>query len=149
MGGTVTPCSMLFIAIIGHIYGLRTGILTGIAFGILQFMFFPYILSIPQVIVDYILAFGALGLSGLVKNTPDKLIWAYLIGCCGRLFFAVISGCLFFAYYAPEYYNSAFLYSLAYNFSYIAAEAALTVIFISLPPVKKMLQYGYDTVKDN
>ena len=65
MGGSVTLCSMLFIVLIGYWYGLRAGVLTGVAYGILQLVIDPYILTLPQMLVDYPLAFGAMGLSGL------------------------------------------------------------------------------------
>ena len=37
-GGSITLCSMLFICLIGYWYGTRVGILTGLAYGILQFL---------------------------------------------------------------------------------------------------------------
>ena len=42
MGGSVTLLSMLFISLIGYWFGARYGILTGAAFGILQFIIDPY-----------------------------------------------------------------------------------------------------------
>ena len=65
MGGSVTLLSMLFVCLIGYWFGLKYGLITGVAFGLLQFILDPYMLSIPQVILDYPFAFGALGLSGL------------------------------------------------------------------------------------
>lgn len=64
-GGGVTLCSMMFICMIGYFYGLRTGLMTGFAYSILQFMQEPYVLNFVQVCCDYFLAFTALGLSGL------------------------------------------------------------------------------------
>ena len=64
MGGSVTLLSMLFIVLIGQWYGIKAGISAGVAYGLLQFAIEPYFFTIPQVIVDYPLAFGALGLSG-------------------------------------------------------------------------------------
>ena len=53
MGGSVTLLSMLFISLIGYWFGAKYGIATGAAFGILQFIINPYMLSVPQVILDY------------------------------------------------------------------------------------------------
>lgn len=39
------------------------------------------------------------------------------------------------------FFNSSILYSLAYNGSYIGAEAVITIIIIMLPPVNKALGY--------
>lgn len=45
VGGSVTLCSMLFIVLIANWYGVGTGIMAGFAYGILQFIQEPYILS--------------------------------------------------------------------------------------------------------
>ena len=84
MGGSVTLFSMLFICCIGYWYGLRTGLMTGVAYGLLQLISDPYIISLPQMITDYLLAFGALGLSGLFCNKKYGLIKGYIAGVLGR-----------------------------------------------------------------
>ena len=138
MGGSVTLCSMLFIVLIGYWYGPKVGILTGVAYGILQLIIDPYILSLPQMIVDYPLAFGALGTSGFFTNSKNGLQKGYLLGIFGRWVFAFLSGYIFFAYYAWEGWNPA-AYSAVYNLSYIGIEGVITMILISLPPVKNAL----------
>ena len=100
MGGSVTLFSMLFICCIGYWYGLRAGLMTGVAYGLLQLISDPYIISLPQMITDYLLAFGALGLSGLFCNKKNGLIKGYIAGVLGRYFFAFLSGLIFFASYA-------------------------------------------------
>ena len=62
-GGSVTLCSMLFIVLVANWYGVKTGVLVGLAYGILQFIQEPFVLSFFQVCCDYILAFAALGLA--------------------------------------------------------------------------------------
>ena len=52
---------------------------------------------------------------------------------------------IFFAVYTPEFFNSAVLYSLAYNAAYIGAEGIITIIVIMLPPVKKAILYVKQT----
>ena len=64
-GGSITLLSMLVICLPGHFYGLGAGLLAGVAYGVLQLLIDPYVLFPMQAIVDYVLAFGALGLSGL------------------------------------------------------------------------------------
>ena len=138
MGGSVTLCSMLFIVLIGYWYGPKVGILTGVAYGILQLVIDPYILSLPQMIVDYPLAFGALGMSGFFANSKNGLQKGYLLGIFGRWVFAFLSGYIFCAYYAWDGWNPA-AYSAVYNLSYIGIEGVITLILISLPPVKNAL----------
>ena len=121
LGGSVTPFSMLRICLIGYWFGPAAGIL-----------------SIPQLLVDYPLAFGALGLSGFFWKAKNGLLKGYICGVVGRFIFAALSGFLFFASYAPEGMHPLW-YSVTYNGSYIFAEAALTVVILLLPPVKKAL----------
>ena len=94
-GGAVTLCSMLFICLPGYFYGLGAGLLSATAYGVLQFLLGPYILFPIQIIVDYLLAFGAFGLSGLFAKSRRGLLKGYLIGILGRYVFSVLSGWLF------------------------------------------------------
>lgn len=144
MGGSVTLFSMLFIVLIGYWYGLGAGLTTAVAYGILQLIVDPYILSVPQLLIDYIFAFGALGLSGIFSKTKSRysLIYCYLIAVVGRYFFAFLSGWIFFGMYAGDYgFSSGVVYSLAYNGAYLGLEALFTLILIAIPPVQKALIY--------
>lgn len=139
MGGSVTLFSMLFVTLIGYWYGFKTGLLAAVAYGVLQLVVDPYILSFPQVLFDYIFAFGALGLSGLFSKKKNGLIIGYLVGILGRLFFSWISGMLFFASSAADWNMSAPLYSFLYNGAYIGAEGLMTVIVLFVPQVREGL----------
>ena len=140
-GGSVTLFSMLFICLIGYWYGVRAGIMTGLAYGILQFIQAPYVLSLFQVCCDYVLAFAGLGLAGLFSKSKNGLVKGYLLGILVRGLFHVIGGYLYWMDYMPENFPQqlAMLYPIVYNYSYILAEGILTLIVISLPPVKKGL----------
>lgn len=135
-GGSITLLSMLVICLPGYFYGLGTGLLTCTAYGIFQLLLGPYVLYPMQLVVDYILAFGALGLSGLFANAKHGLIKGYLTAVLGRYVFAVLSGWLFFGAYAWEGWNPL-PYSLLYNGIYLFSEALLTVLVLCLPPVQK------------
>lgn len=137
MGGSVTLFSMLFICCIGYWYGLRTGIMTGVAYGLLQLISDPYIISLPQMITDYVLAFGALGLSGIFCNKKNGLVKGYIVGVLGRYLFAFLSGLIFFGMYAEGSGMSAPVYSLAYNGSYLGCETAITLIVLAIPAVNR------------
>ncbi|MFG6358159.1 MAG: energy-coupled thiamine transporter ThiT [Acetatifactor sp.] len=137
-GGSVTLLSMLVICLPGYFFGLGAGLLAGVAYGVLQLLIDPYVLYPMQLVVDYLLAFGALGLSGLFSRGKNGLIKGYIAAVLGRYVFAVISGWIFFGAYAWEGW-APLPYSLAYNAIYIFAEATVTVIILLLPPVKKAL----------
>lgn len=141
MGGSITLLSMLFVVLIGYWYGPYAGIMTAVAYGLLQFVMEPIFYTIPQMITDYPLAFGALGFSGFFYKKKNGLIKGYIAGVLGRYFFAFLSGLIFFASYAKGSGMSAPVYSLAYNGSYLLTEAAITLVVISLPPVTKALSH--------
>lgn len=139
MGGSVTLLSMLFVVLIAYWYGPYVGIMTGVAYGLLQFIIEPIFYTIPQMLVDYPLAFGALGLAGFFYKKKHGLIIGYIAGVLGRYFFSFWSGLLFFGVYAADYNMNAVLYSLIYNGSYLLTEAIITLVIIALPPVNKAL----------
>ena len=140
MGGSITLFSMLFIVLIGYWYGLKAGLMTGFAYGLLQFFMDPVFYSPMQLLIDYPLAFGALGLSGLFSEKKNGLLKGYILGVTGRYIFAFISGIIFFGHYAPEGTPAA-VYSLSYNATYIVPEAIATIVIISIPAVSKAMNY--------
>ena len=135
-GGSITLFSMLFIALIGYFYGPKAGLLTGVAYGVLQLVTGPYIYAPLQVLLDYPLAFGALGLSGFFCKKKHGLIIGYIVGVLGRYLCHVISGYVFFAAYAPEGMNPL-IYTLGYNLTYILPEMIVTVVLLFIPAVYK------------
>jgi thiamine transporter len=143
-GGSVTLFSMFFVCFVGYLYGPSTGLTAAFAFGILQFLQSggSYILSIPQVLFDYILAFAALGIAGFFYKAKNGLIIGYIAGCIGRGVFASIAGYLYWMDYMPESFPKklAFLYPIAYNYSYILIEMALTLVLLAIPSVRKSIK---------
>ena len=139
-GGSVTLCSMLFVTLIGYWYGPKIGITAGFAYGLLQFVQDggSYILSPLQACLDYIVAFAALGLSGLFYKKANGLLKGYLFAIFARALFHTIGGYLYWMYYMPENFPSslAAIYPIADNYAYILAEGLITIVILSLPPVK-------------
>lgn len=142
MGGAVTLFSMFFVTLIGYWYGPKIGIAAAVAYGLLQFVMEPVFYTLPQVLIDYPCAFGALGLSGFFSGKKHGLKVGYAVSVLGRYAFAVLSGVVFFGEYAPEG-TPAVLYSLEYNATYLLPEAILTLAVLSIPP----MAHALDTVK--
>lgn len=142
-GGSITLCSMLFVVLVGYWYGPKVGLCAGFAYGLLQFVQDggSYILSPLQACLDYIFAFAALGLSGFFSNKKNGLIKGYLFAILIRGLFHTVGGYLYWMDYMPESFPAslAFIYPIAYNYSYILAEGALTVLLLYLPPVKRAM----------
>ena len=138
-GGSVTPLSNLPIVLCAYYLGTRRGVTAGMCVGLLNLIFGPYVIHPLQMLVDYPLAFGALGLGGLMRNKKNGIVKGYIVGLIGRYAMAVLSGIVFFGSYAPKGFN-AVTWSVWYNFTYLAAEGVITVIIVSIPTVKKTLE---------
>ena len=136
-GGAVTLFSILPIAVCAYLLGTRRGVMAGFCVGLINLIFGPYVIHPVQLLMDYPIAFGAVGLAGITRNYRNGLTTGYIIGLIGRYICAVLSGVIFFGAYAPEGFN-AWTWSLWYNLTYLAAEGLLTVLIINIPPVKNM-----------
>lgn len=146
-GGSVTLCSMLFIVLAANWYGAGTGIFVGLAYGILQFIQEPYVLSFFQVCCDYILAFAALGVAGFFAKKKHGLLKGYIAAVLARGAFHALGGYLYWMDYMPENFPQSLksIYPIAYNYSYLLVEAVITIVIISIPAVAK----GLNRVKQN
>ena len=140
-GGSVTLFSMLLVTLVGYWYGPATGVIAAVAYGILQFITGPYVVHPLQVIIDYPLAFGALGLSGFFSGKKYGLVTGYIAGVFGRFFFACVSGLIFYTTYVEALNENLFAIwgSILYNMTYIVPEAIMTLILLSIPGVRNAL----------
>lgn len=135
-GGAITLLSMFVICLPGYFFGMSAGILTGVAYGFLQLILGPYVVHPIQLLCDYPLAFGALGLSGMFHKSKNGILPGYIVAITGRFIFHVISGWIYFGEWAWEGWNPL-AYSMAYNAIYIYAEGAITVAILCIPQVRK------------
>lgn len=142
-GGTVTLCSMLFVVLIGYWFGTAQGVICGFAYGLIQLALGGWVMHPIQLLLDYPLAFAALGFAGLFRNRKKGLLIGFLFGVFGRFVFHVISGVVFFAEYAGE--MNPILYSTIYNGSFLGLEALITGVIILIPPFETAMK----VVKNN
>ena len=142
-GGSVTAFSMFCICIIGYFYGIKAGLLSAVAYSILQFIQSggSYMLSPMQICCDYFFAFTALGITGFFYK-KDKFIPAYFLAIMVRGLFHTIGGYLYWMDYMPENFpqSLAALYPIIYNYSYILIEGVITILILKIPAVSKMLK---------
>lgn len=136
-GGSVTLASMLPIILIAVLYGTRWGILSGIVFAVLTMLLTgipaPPVKTIGSyllvIVLDYILAFGALGLAGGIYRKM-KGTAALPVSCAVVILIRFVchffSGILIWHVYAWEGVGAA-MYSLLYNGSYMLFEFLITV----------------------
>jgi thiamine transporter len=123
-GGSITVVSMVPIMWFALRRGPKMGVLEGIVYGFVRTLRQPFIVHPVQFLLDYPLAFGALGLAGLFKKYP---IVGVAVGIAGRFVCHFLSGVIFFWMYAPREMNPA-VYSAIYNGSYLAVELVFSAI---------------------
>lgn len=138
-GGSITAFSMVPIALCAYFFGVRKGLMAGMCVGLIDLIFNPYVIHPIQLLLDYPLAFGALAFGGMFAANKNGLVKGYAFGVLCRYICAVLSGIIFFGEYAPEGFN-AVTWSVWYNFTYLAVEAAVSVVLLSVPQIKNMLE---------
>ncbi|MCX8094591.1 MAG: energy-coupled thiamine transporter ThiT [Caldisericia bacterium] len=127
-GGSVTAASLVPIMIIAFRYGGKVGLTVGIIHGLIQLIIGPYVVHPIQLLLDYPIAFGMIGLCGFFNKNK---VLGIIIGLVGRFFMHFISGIIYFSQYAPEGWNPIY-YSFVYNISYIVPEIIISVIVFKL-----------------
>ncbi len=135
-GGRVTAAAMVPVLFVAIRRGPRVGILAGVAYGLVVLLEEPFIYHPVQFLLDYPLAFGALGLAGFFRKVP---LVGVGVGIGGRFICHFISGLVFFATYAPAGMDPA-LYSAIYNASYLVPEFIVSAVIMFVLQKRKILQ---------
>ncbi|MDR0347291.1 MAG: energy-coupled thiamine transporter ThiT [Coriobacteriales bacterium] len=173
-GGSVNLC-MLPIAVVALRRGALAGATAGALFGLIDFLLEPFFLFPLQVILDYpapYLLFGlGVGLFSRIYNKAAEkderrvtglfiaqstgvIIGALLVGGTMRLVSHVLSGVLFFAEYAADFFAdypvllqagaadtglNVWIYSTVYNLLYIipSVAGALICVLVVMPVLAK------------
>lgn len=135
-GGRITAAAMVPVLFVALRRGPKIGILAGIAFGLVVLIEEPFIFHPLQVLFDYPLAYGALGLAGFFRRFP---LGGVVVGIAGRFVCHFTSGLVFFATYAPAGMSPA-LYSALYNGSYLVPELVVSSIVMFVLQKRKILQ---------
>ena len=125
-GGSVS-LEMIPIILLALRQGWRVGIVAGAAYGLLDLAIDPYVVHPVQLLLDYPLAFGALGLAGLFKPTVGGAVLGATVAVLARFVCHFLSGVIFFASYAPEGWNPL-LYSAAYNAAYLTPSLGIAIV---------------------
>jgi thiamine transporter len=153
LGGGITFCSMLPIILISFRFGCRRGLITGLAFSLLQLILgiqnVQYadsaVMAAGIVLFDYIVPFSVLGLAGLFRNVTKSrkvnLVLGIAVTLCIRFLCHFATGVwIWEALWPNELGWAAPIWSLAYNGSYMLPELIITAIVAVLlysSPLKK------------
>ena len=86
-----------------------------------------------QFLLDYILAYGLLGLAGIFSSKEfsiKNVILGSSLGILARAISHILAGVFFFAEYAGD--MNPWVYSGIYNASYLVPELIISIIVISI-----------------
>lgn len=121
-GGSVTPGSMLPIMLFSAAFGVGPGVLVGLLYGVLQYLQGGWFANFWQFSLDYLLAFAALGLTGLARLWKPKwgLYVAMAIAALCRALSATLAGIMF--------WDTAPLASLVYNGTYLVPDTLICML---------------------
>lgn len=107
--------------------GWKPGILAGFIAGGLQVLSGGYVVHPVQGLLDYPMAFAALGVAGFFSRR--WMIPGVMAAGAVRFFFHVLSGVVFFASYAPEG-TPVWIYSLVYNGTFLLPSIGIALALL-------------------
>lgn len=146
-GGSV-DFVMIPIVILGYRRGIKWAIPAGMALGLIECLIGGGIgYGLPSVLLDYVLAFGAVGLAGLFRNRRYGLVTGAVVGSVARFISHFASGLTIWKLtYDTDLFGLTFgegtfvLYSLVYNGSYMLGNMIIAVLVALLlaKPVEKI-----------
>ena len=131
-GGSIDAV-MVPLLIFAHRRGAGWGTAAGLIFGTLKCFFAGgFAWGWQSILLDYSLAYGAVGLGGLMRRLPHGLPLGAVLASILRFGVHFFSGVTIYAILGPEElfsvtYTSPALYSLVYNGSYMLANLLLAV----------------------
>lgn len=143
MGGSITFASMLPVMLYSYMFGCRKGVIAGLVYGVLQAVQDPWLLHPAQFLLDYGVAFAAVGVAGCIRgfrlfksNMRLQFTLGALIGGVLRFVSHFFSGAFAFgsfgAGYAEEYgiaaLSNPYLYSLIYQCMYVIPEVIIVIV---------------------
>lgn len=132
-GGSIS-LEMLPLFIFIARWGMGSGLIACFAFGVLQ-IFVQGAVSYGWVsmLLDYIVAFGVMGLGGIAKG---KIYLSSILAALARFIVHFISGVTVYRIVMPTLlfnteFTNPYLYSLVYNGSYMVIDLALCLVIIA------------------
>lgn len=142
-GGSITLFGQVPIIILSYRRGIKYGLSAALVLGVFELIMglanFAYVKTLGAYIVvalfDYIIAFGVLGLGGILRNTKlnDKASVAIGAVIVSFLKFAChfISGVTVWRDYTQSL-TASIIYSVTYNGSYMLPETIITLVGCSV-----------------
>ncbi|MBQ3553488.1 MAG: energy-coupled thiamine transporter ThiT [Clostridia bacterium] len=129
-GGSVS-LTMIPLFILAYRRGAFSAIIAGGIYGLLSALLAGVLYHPMSLLLDYVIAFGLLGLSGLFPKKAWGVAFGTTVGVIGRFISSYLSGAILFAEYAPVG-QSPWLYSFIYQITYLLPELLITLAVMML-----------------
>ena len=152
-GGSITVASLLPLMLYSYMFGTKKGVFAGLIYGILQAFQDTYILHPAQFLLDYPLAFAAIGLAGMFAKTDAlhypqiKFALGAAIAGLGRFAIHFISGIFAFGAFAED--QPVVLYSFLYQLGYVLPDIAIVIAVGVLLFSSKTFRHEIDRIAGN
>ena len=137
-GGSVS-LAMFPILLYAHRWGVGWGVLVGFAYGTLDMLLDGgYAWGWQSILLDYLLAYSALGLGGLFRGKAWGIFPGIAVGCLGRFAVHYFSGVTIYKILIPTeiegfgIFANAHLYSLVYNGVYMLPNMVIAAVIAGL-----------------
>jgi thiamine transporter len=132
-GGSVTIAGLVPLLWFALRRGIKYGVFAGVVYGMIHAILpGSYIIHPIQGLLDYPLAFAALGLAGAMKKTP---IVGIAVGIVGRFLCSFAAGIVYFTSFSID----GVIGSATYNGIYLIPEFIITAIVIYILIKRKLL----------
>lgn len=136
-GGAITlglmPLFLYFVR-----WGFGPSMLVSVAYAVLQLLLDGvFAMTWQAIVLDYLLAFSAMGLGGLCWKLKGGFYWGALTATVARFVFNYIAGATIWAEWMPEEFfgmtmTTPWLYSALYNGFYAVCNLVLACVVIAL-----------------
>ena len=131
---------MVPLLIICYMQGAAYGIVSGAVFGLIKCIIGGGIgWALPSVLLDYVLAYAAVGVAGFFRKKYALIELSTLLGCVARFVIHFISGITIYAIATATpidgtsiITSNAWLYSLIYNGLYMLPNTVIAVIVMAV-----------------
>ena len=144
-GGSIS-LAMFPILLYAHRWGVGRGLLVGLCYGLVDMLLDGgYAWGWQSILLDYLLAYTALGLGGFFKGRAWGIFPGIALGCAGRFAVHYLSGVTIYRILVPTEitgfgtFSNAYVYSLIYNGIYMLPNTVIALILAALlvVPMKK------------
>ena len=145
-GGSVS-LMMLPLVIYALRWGVKQGLLAGLAMGILDFMLAGGIaIGWQSILGDYVVALALLGLAGVgCKKGLPGIVLGSALGCLGRFLSIWVTGAVVWGEYMYDIYglpmSSEWVYSFLYNIPILVSSVLTVLLCAALYNLKPLRAY--------